>query len=100
MFIVTTQQMQAAEKAADAAGLSYRQMMENAGQVIAHAILSEFEVTGQPVVVLVGPGNNGGDGLVVARHLAQAGAAVTTYIWKRNLGFAGWYRRRAPFQPG
>lgn len=84
MFIVTTQQMQAAEKAADAAGLSYRDMMENAGQAVAQAILAEFDVIGRPVVVLVGPGNNGGDGLVVARHLAQAGAAVTAYIWQRN----------------
>ncbi|GAB4427564.1 MAG: bifunctional ADP-dependent NAD(P)H-hydrate dehydratase/NAD(P)H-hydrate epimerase [Anaerolineae bacterium] len=85
MFIVTTRQMQAAEKAADAAGLSYRQMMENAGRVVAQAILSEFDVVGKPVVILVGPGNNGGDGLVVARHLSQAGARVAVYIWKRNL---------------
>jgi NAD(P)H-hydrate epimerase len=36
------------------------------------------------VVVLVGPGNNGGDGLVTARHLHDAGAHVTLYIWKRT----------------
>ncbi|RMF03410.1 MAG: NAD(P)H-hydrate epimerase, partial [Chloroflexi bacterium] len=38
MFIVTTQQMQAAERAADASGLSYDQMMENAGRAVANAI--------------------------------------------------------------
>ncbi len=84
MYIVTTQQMQAAERAANAAGLSYEQMMENAGRVIAEAIAGRFDLSGMVVLVLVGPGNNGGDGLVVARHLARLGAAVTVYIWKRQ----------------
>ncbi len=84
MYIVNTQQMQAAEKAADAAGLSYEQMMENAGRAVAEAIETQFEAAGARVLVLVGPGNNGGDGLVVARHLAGYGAEVTVYVWKRN----------------
>lgn len=85
MYIVTTQQMQAAEKAADASGLIYDQMMENAGHAIAEAIAAEFDVAGVPVLVLVGPGNNGGDGLVVARYLAQHGAIVTVHVWKRQV---------------
>ncbi len=85
MYIVTTQQMQAAEKAADAADLSYDQMMEHAGHAVAEAIAAQFEVAGVRVLVLVGPGNNGGDGLVVARYLSQMGATVTVYVWKRNL---------------
>jgi hydroxyethylthiazole kinase-like uncharacterized protein yjeF len=84
MYIVTTQQMQAAEKAADAADLSYEQMMENAGHAVAEAIAAQFDVTGVRVLVLVGPGNNGGDGLVVARYLAQMGATVTVYVWQRG----------------
>lgn len=93
MFVVSTGQMQAAEHAADAAGLSYDQMMENAGICVAQAIMAAMDVAGLPVVVLVGPGNNGGDGLVVARHLAQSGADVTTYVWKRNVeGDPNWAR--------
>lgn len=82
--IVTTHQMQAAEKAADASGLSYDQMMENAGRAVAQAIETQYDLTGVGILVLVGPGNNGGDGLVVARHLAQAGAVVAIYVWKRE----------------
>ncbi|MCB9100376.1 MAG: NAD(P)H-hydrate dehydratase [Anaerolineales bacterium] len=84
MYIVTTQQMQAAEKAADASGLSYDQMMENAGRSIARCIERSFELEGARVLVLVGPGNNGGDGLVIARYLNQAGLPVAVYVWKRN----------------
>lgn len=84
MYIVTTQQMQAAEKAADASGLSYDQMMENAGRSIARCIERSFDLEGARVLVLVGPGNNGGDGLVIARYLDQAGLTVAVYVWKRN----------------
>ncbi|MEW5961767.1 MAG: NAD(P)H-hydrate epimerase, partial [Chloroflexota bacterium] len=84
MYIVSTQQMQAAEKAADAAGLSYDLMMEKAGHAVARAIEARFDLAGVRVLVLVGPGNNGGDGLVVARYLAQMGAIVSVYVWQRN----------------
>jgi len=77
--------MQAAEKAADASGLSYEQMMENAGRAVAQAINAHFDIAGVQVLILVGPGNNGGDGLVVARYLSQMGAAVTVYVWQRNI---------------
>jgi NAD(P)H-hydrate epimerase len=85
MYIVTTSQMQAAEKAADAAGLSYEQLMENAGHAVAEAIAGQFDISGVRLLVLVGPGNNGGDGLVAARYLSQAGATVTVYVSKRRL---------------
>jgi NAD(P)H-hydrate epimerase len=84
MYIVTTSQMQAAERAADASGLSYDQMMENAGHAVAQAIEERFDITDARVLILVGPGNNGGDGLVVARYLAQSGALVTVFVWQRS----------------
>ncbi len=51
-------------------------LMELAGARAADAIRERFPVAGASVVVACGPGNNGGDGFVVARHLALSGAEV------------------------
>lgn len=82
-YLVTAAQMQAAEVAANAAGLRYDDMMERAGTAVAEAIERQFGAGGIQVTVLVGPGNNGGDGLVAARRLVELGAAVQLYLWKR-----------------
>jgi NAD(P)H-hydrate epimerase len=83
--IVTTEQMVAIEKDANASGLSYAQMMLNAGESIANEVLKRVEVIkGKRVVILVGSGNNGGDGLVVGDHLAEAGAQVSVYLTKER----------------
>jgi len=84
MRVVTVEQMRAIERAADSGGQSYATMMENAGRAVATWIENQGVVE-QRVLVLVGPGNNGGDGLVAARHLHQAGASVTVYCWKREV---------------
>ncbi len=61
-------------------GVSLDQLMENAGLAVANSIAKDFEsIYGKSVVVLVGPGNNGSDGLVVARHLAARGANVNAF---------------------
>lgn len=79
--VVTVEQMRAIEAAADASGLTYDQMMLNAGRAVAETILDRAgEVAGKRVVVLAGKGNNGGDGLVAAKHLAEAGAQVSVYL--------------------
>ncbi len=81
MKIVTVDQMQALEEASAAAGTSTDTLMENAG--LAAARLSREAAGGAAgvrVLVLVGPGNNGGDGLVAARHLRRWGAEVTAYV--------------------
>ena len=79
--VFTVEEMVAAEQAADAAGLSYAQMMENAGRSLAQAIVERFELRGMQILILVGPGNNGGDGLVAGRYLAEAGAEVAFYLY-------------------
>lgn len=79
--ILTVEQMQAFEKQADEGGLSYGQMMENAGRSVAEAILNRLpSLAGQRVVILAGSGNNGGDGLVAGHHLSEAGAEVSVYL--------------------
>ncbi len=84
MKLFTVQQMVAAEKAADAQGITYDQMMETAGRSLAEAMASRYEVVGKRVLILVGPGNNGGDGLVAGRYLAEAGAEVAFYLYKER----------------
>lgn len=80
--IFTVAEMVAAEKAADAAGHSYARMMETAGRRAAEAVLQRYAVEERQVLILVGPGNNGGDGLVAGRYLAEAGATVAFYLQK------------------
>ncbi|MGD8633955.1 MAG: NAD(P)H-hydrate epimerase, partial [Anaerolineales bacterium] len=79
--VVTTDEMRRIEKAADAGGLSYDEMMANAGYSIAEEIIDRWPtVRDASVLILVGPGNNGGDGLVVGHHMHEAGARVHVYL--------------------
>ena len=72
--ILTAEAMRAAEEAAIAGGTTVEQLMERAGAALAEAT---YRFAGpMPVLVLCGPGNNGGDGYVAARHLAQRGVKV------------------------
>ena len=70
--VVTCEEMKALETAADKAGLSYYQMMENAGFEAFSTILKHHPQT-ENALVFCGKGNNGGDGFVVARKLYEAG---------------------------
>ncbi len=81
MKIVTVEQMRRLEEASESAGVSTDTLMENAGLAAARKALESLGgVAGARILVLVGPGNNGGDGLVAARHLRRWGAIVTVYL--------------------
>ena len=72
MKLVTVSQMQAIEREADAYGLTYDQMMQNAGQGLADTLLELFLGEEElQVIGLVGPGNNGGDTLVALTALLK-----------------------------
>ena len=60
-------------------GIPSTTLMENAGAAVAHFVLREFPEHNR-ITVLCGKGNNGGDGFVAARHLAEAGRAVAVVL--------------------
>jgi NAD(P)H-hydrate epimerase len=68
--LLDVRRMEQADRLSVAAGISVGELMENAGRAVAQEILRRW--TPRPVIVLCGPGNNGGDGFVTARHLADA----------------------------
>ena len=80
MKIVTAAQMTAIEQASERAGVSTDVLMENAGLAVAEEARRLVGAAGVRITVLVGPGNNGADGLVAARHLRRWGAEVTCLL--------------------
>ena len=78
--ILTTAEMYQADSQAISGGVPGITLMENAGRAVADHIMSRW--ARRETVVLCGPGNNGGDGFVIARLLADAG-------WQVTLGLLG-----------
>jgi len=74
MAVLDLHRMSEADRLTVAAGTTGIELMDHAGAAVANAI--EKRWAARPVVVLCGPGNNGGDGFVVARRLAGAGWPV------------------------
>lgn len=77
--ILSIAEMYKADAAAIDGGVPGRVLMENAGAGIARHIRDRW--TARPVLVLCGPGNNGGDGFVVARSLEEGGWPVRLALW-------------------
>lgn len=101
--ILTAAAMRAAEESAIAEGTSVETLMERAGASLAEAA---WRFAGpRSTLILCGPGNNGGDGYVAARHLAARGSEVRVAAlaepstpaacWARR----GWQGAVEPFEP-
>ena len=74
MKILTAAGTRKAEQIAFNRGISGERLMENAGSAAARVIKQSYDLNGKSAVVVVGQGNNGGDGYVVARKLKEYGA--------------------------
>ena len=68
--VLTNDEMAHADRLTIAGGIAGLSLMESAGKAVAEAV-SGRQASGSRVVVVAGPGNNGGDGFVAARHLAE-----------------------------
>src|SRR2546426_4648940 len=85
--MISPAEMRVLDRNAQYFGVSILELMENAGKAVADAARSEFAAAGKSVLVLCGTGNNGGDGLVAARHLAKD-ARVTVLLARSPDQFA------------
>ncbi|NDC58625.1 MAG: bifunctional ADP-dependent NAD(P)H-hydrate dehydratase/NAD(P)H-hydrate epimerase, partial [Alphaproteobacteria bacterium] len=70
--------MRAIDARSAALGIATRTLMENAGRAVATEVMRRFAP--EPVIVLCGPGGNGGDGFVAARVLLEAGWPVHVFL--------------------
>src|SRR6195256_3766635 len=77
--MISPLEMRVLDRNAQHFGISTLDLMEAAGKAVAEVARSEFGAAGKRVLVLCGTGNNGGDGLVAARHLAKE-ARVTVLL--------------------
>ena len=78
---ITVKQMMQIEENGHQMGFLRKFMMENAGAATVKRIMEKFDdVKSKNVLVFAGLGNNGGDGLVIARHLSGYGARVTVFL--------------------
>jgi len=78
---ITVKQMMQIEENGHQMGFLRKFMMENAGAGATKRLVEKFgDVKSKNALVFTGLGNNGGDGLVIARHLAGYGSSVTVFL--------------------
>ncbi len=87
MRLLNVSEMKLLEEAANAAGYSYTEMMQNAGIGIAHKVQSHYGVNGSNIAVgLIGGGNNGGDTLVALTELVRTGWQCSVLLTRERKG--------------
>lgn len=79
MQVVTKEEMYAIDRAAMKLGLHGEMLMENAGQAITSKLLGRLSGD-EKIMIVIGKGNNGGDGFVVARMLKSCGFQVDVWL--------------------
>ncbi|MFO7743377.1 MAG: NAD(P)H-hydrate dehydratase [Anaerolineae bacterium] len=90
MRVSSVSQMRAMDRTAiEAFGIVEELLMENAGQAVYFALLKELGVEGKRFLVFCGLGNNGGDGLVVARKIHSTGGSVEVFVLDDPTGYKG-----------
>ena len=81
--VLSVEQIRQVETAADAAGTPFDEMMMNAGTAVARRVLDTIATLPDPnearVTLLIGPGKNGGDGLVAGRVIAENSSALVRF---------------------
>lgn len=82
MKVVTSEQMRSIEQACVERGIPLQDLMQHAGTAL--AAKAEQMAEDGSILILVGPGNNGGDGLVAAAELASHARDVAVYAFKRG----------------
>jgi len=82
LHVLTNEQMQEVDRETIDTVCPGLELMERAGRNVAAFIRHTFEPEARKAVVFTGPGNNGGDGLVIARHLCEAGWRCSVHLLK------------------
>ena len=85
--LLDVRRMSEADRITVAGGTSANELMDNAGKSVAREIQKRWSV--RPVIVLCGPGNNGGDGFAAARQLSEAGWPVRVALLGQRDHLAG-----------
>ncbi|MEM0259717.1 MAG: NAD(P)H-hydrate epimerase, partial [Thermoproteota archaeon] len=83
-IISSVDEMRITEENAEALGISRLQLMENAGSSVASFVKGVLNKFPAKVVVVCGPGNNGGDGLVAASYLHSSGHEVKVFLLSKQ----------------
>ena len=91
MYLVTASEMQQMDRQTiDSFGVPGRVLMENAGLGATRVLSDQFDdIINKKVGIIAGPGNNGGDGFVIARYLAQKGSDVSVYLFAESARVKG-----------